>query len=81
MSCSRQKQMVNLARTLRRHLEGIITAVIRKISKGPAEAINSGIQRLKRRAHGFRNRERFRTAILFHLGGLDLYPDHAKLAG
>jgi transposase len=81
MSRSRLTPMVKLARTLRRHLEGILTAVIRKISNGPAEAINSGIQKVKRRAHGFRNRERFRTAILFHLGGLDLYPDHAKLAG
>jgi transposase len=25
-------------------------------------------------ACGFRNRERFRNAIYFHLGGLDLYP-------
>ena len=24
---------------------------------------------------GYRNRERFRNAIYFHLGGLDLYPD------
>ena len=25
-------------------------------------------------ARGFRNRKRFRNAIYFHLGGLDLYP-------
>jgi len=25
-------------------------------------------------ACGFRNRDRFRRAIYFHLGGLDLYP-------
>jgi transposase len=30
---------------------------------------------VKRLACGFRNRERFRTAIYFHCGGLDLYPD------
>jgi len=29
---------------------------------------------LKHVAHGYRNRERFRNAIYFHLGGLDLYP-------
>jgi hypothetical protein len=29
-------------------------------------------------ACGFRNRERFRHAILFHLGGLDLYPESMK---
>jgi transposase len=32
------------------------------------------LQRLKRSARGFRNRDRFRNAIYFHLGGLDLYP-------
>jgi len=33
------------------------------------------IQWLKRFASGFRDRDRFRAAIDFHLGGLDLYPD------
>src|SRR5260370_18876776 len=32
------------------------------------------IQWLKYTARGFRNPERFRTAIYFHLGGLDVYP-------
>ena len=35
------------------------------------------IPRIKKMACGFRNRDRFRTAILFHLGGLDLYPASA----
>ena len=39
-----------------------------------SESINAKIQRVKRRACGYRNRERFRNAILFQLGGLDLYP-------
>jgi len=30
---------------------------------------------LKARSHGFRNRERFRNAIYFHLGDLNLYPE------
>jgi len=28
----------------------------------------------------YRNRERFRNAICFHLGGLDLYPDALQIA-
>jgi hypothetical protein len=36
--------------------------------------MNSKIQKIKVLARGFRNRERFRMAIYFHLGGLDLYP-------
>ena len=35
---------------------------------------NGRIQKVKSAACGFRNRERFRNAIYFHLGGLDLYP-------
>ncbi|MCE2398601.1 MAG: transposase, partial [Gemmatimonadetes bacterium] len=44
-------------------------------TNGPAEGINSRIKTVKVRSRGFRNRERFANAILFHLGGLDLYPD------
>ena len=40
-----------------------------------SEGINAKIQWIKRQACGYRNRERFRNAIYFHLGGLDLYPD------
>jgi transposase len=42
------------------------------------KAIYSRIQRIKKMACGFRNRKRFRQAILFHLGGLDLYPASVK---
>ena len=38
------------------------------------EAKNARIQWVKKMACGFRNRERFRMAILFHLGGLNLTP-------
>ena len=55
-------------------LWGIINAIIQQADNGGAESINAKIQRLKSRACGFRNRERFRNAIYFHLGGLDLYP-------
>ncbi len=39
-----------------------------------SEGINSKIETLWKAACGFRNKQRFRTAILFHLGGLDLAP-------
>jgi transposase len=35
---------------------------------------------MKYTARGFRNRERFRNAIYFHLGGLDLYPAGLNLS-
>jgi hypothetical protein len=39
-----------------------------------ARGINSKIERVKKRANGFRKPEHFITAILFHCGGLELDP-------
>jgi hypothetical protein len=36
------------------------------------------IQKIKSNAFLFRNRERVKDALLFHLGGLDLMPTQAK---
>ena len=71
---SRLEPMRKTARTIRDHLRGIINAIVKRVTNAVAESINSGIQRVKRMACGFRNRARFRRAIYFHLGGLDLYP-------
>ena len=75
MACSRLKPMQTTSKTLRNHLWGILNAVIRKVDNRHAESMISRIKTLKSRARGFRNRERFRTAIYFHLGGLQLYPE------
>jgi len=49
-------------------------AIPARVSDAMLEAKNTRIQWVKKMACGFRNRERFRLAILFHLGGLDLMP-------
>ena len=59
---------------VRNHLWGIINAIVLKATAAASESLNAKIQKLKKWACGFRNRERFKTAILFHFGGLDLYP-------
>ena len=46
----------------------------KRYTNARAEGINSVIQKLERRACGYRNRSRSRNAIYFHPGGLDLYP-------
>jgi transposase len=56
------------------HLQGIITAILLKITNARGESMNNKIQHIKKIAYGFRNRTRFKNAILFHLGGLDIYP-------
>lgn len=60
---------------VKRHLEGILNAIVRGVTNARAEGINAKIQRIKYTALGFRHRDRFRTAIYFHLGSLDLYPE------
>jgi transposase len=74
MARSRLAPMIKASRMLRDHLWGIINAVVLKVTNAHLEAVNSKIQALKKRACGYRNRARFREAILFHCGGLDLYP-------
>jgi transposase len=74
MQRSRLQPMLRLARTLRAHFTGLINAVTAGVTNAMAEGINSRIQAIKKHAYGFRNRDRFREAIYFRLGGLDLYP-------
>jgi len=71
---SRLEPMKRVARMIKSHLPGILNAILRKVSNARAEGINSVIQWVKYTARGFRNRARFRNAIYFHLGGLQLYP-------
>ena len=53
---------------------GIVNAIVTKTTSGAVESIDARIQKIKKMACGYRNVERFRRAILFHLGCLDLYP-------
>lgn len=72
---SRLEPMRRVSRMVKKHLRGIVTAILRRATNAGAESINARIQWIKRMACGFRNRDRFRAAIYFHLGGLNLYPD------
>ena len=58
----------------KRHLQGIINAVVLQATNARAESINHRIQRVKRRACGLSNTERFQRAIYFRLAALDLRP-------
>ena len=71
---SRLEPIKKVARMIKRHWQGVINAVTSNITNASSEGMNSKIQWIKRKACGYRNRERFRNAIYFHLGGLDLYP-------
>jgi transposase len=71
---SRLKPFVRVARTLKKYWGQIENYFRHRITNAGAEAINTKVQQVKARSRGFRNRERFKMAIYFHCGGLDLYP-------
>ena len=70
--------MVRAAMMVKKHLDGIINAIVLKTTNALGESMNAKIQKIKSQACGYRNRQRFRNAIMFHLGGLDLHPQTAS---
>lgn len=66
--------MISVGKMVRHYFWGILNAIRLKVNNCMLEAKNNRIQRIKNIACGFRNRNRFKNAILFHLGGLDLMP-------
>ena len=71
---SRLKPMIDTAKTLKRHLVGILAYLKFRITNAATEGLNSKIQIIKSNARGFRNFQNYRAAILFHRGKLSLYP-------
>lgn len=71
---SRLEPIKKAAKTVRAHIDNIVTYARHRITNALGEAINGKIEKIKRMACGFRNRSHYRTAIYFHCGGLDLFP-------
>jgi transposase len=71
---SRLKPVIYFAGIIARRLENILTYLTHHITNAVTEGLNAKIQWIKYSSRGFRNRERFKLAILFHCGGLDLEP-------
>jgi transposase len=76
---SRLEPIKRVARMIKSHWANIKTYFEHRITNAGAESINAKIQMIKYMSRGFRNRERFRNAIYFHCGGLDLYPAGVQL--
>jgi len=64
--------LTSAARTLRKRLYGILNAMKYRVSNGNAESLNSKIRLLRIKARGYRNRERFKLAVMFHYGRLNI---------
>lgn len=71
---SQLEPVKKVARPFKRHLDNIVTFFQHRLSNGSIEGLNNKIQSLVKKACGYRNPERFKTDIFFHLGGLNLYP-------
>lgn len=71
---SRLEPIKKAAKTLKVHLDNIVTYARHRITNALGESINAKIEKVKRLACGFRNRSHYRTAIYFHCSGLDLFP-------
>jgi transposase len=74
VSRSRLPALKRVARMIYGNLWGILNAIVLRADNAMAESVNSKIKVLKTKARGFRNRQRFKNAILFHYGGLSLLP-------
>jgi transposase len=71
---SRLEPVKKVARMCKAHLPNILTFFVHRLTNGPIEGLNNKIQGLIKKAYGYRSKERFKRDILFHLGGLNLYP-------
>ena len=76
---SRLLPIIQAAKTLKRHLPGLLAYTKHRITNAVAEGTNGKIQLLKANARGYRNFAQYRISILFHCGGLDLYPSGCAL--
>jgi len=71
---SRLEPVKKVARMVKRHIDGVMNYFLHPITNAASEGLNSQIQLLKQQARGYRNFSNLRVAILFHCGGLELYP-------
>jgi transposase len=71
---SRLEPMKRAGQTIKRYLYGVLRYVRHRYTNAASEGMNSRIQLIKHRARGYRNRNNYRDAILFHCGGLDMDP-------
>ena len=71
---SRLTPIKKVAKSLKEHLEGLLSYFAHRITNAATEALNGCIAALKANARGFRSFEHYRTRILFFLGQLEMRP-------
>ena len=74
---SRLKPMIEAARTIKRHWNGVLGWFESGMTNGILEGINSLIQAAKAKARGYRSNKNFITIVYLIAGKLDLSVTHA----
>jgi transposase len=69
---SRIPEIIDVAKTIRRHQDGILRWFTSKINNGILEGINSLVQAAKAKARGYRSTRNFASVIYLIAGKLDL---------
>ncbi len=73
-SRSRLKPFVRVARTIRKHFEGIIAYVKTRFTNGLVEGLNNKLRMITRRAFGFHSPEPLIGMLFLTCGGIQLDP-------
>ena len=71
---SRLDPVKKVARMIKDHLPQVLNYFIHRVTNAFSEGMNSRIQGLIKQANGYRNRERLKRDLYFHLGNLDMLP-------
>ena len=72
---SRLGPVKRVARMLKKHLTQVLAYFRHRLTNAAIEGLNGKIQAIVKKAYGHRNLQRFKNDILFHVGGLRLYPE------
>ncbi|MGH2765449.1 MAG: ISL3 family transposase [Actinomycetota bacterium] len=77
---SRLQPFVKLGRTLREHKDGILDSIRLGISNARAEALNTKVRNIIRRAYGFHSAEAAIALVMLACGPIELALPHEKAA-
>lgn len=75
-SRSRLKPFVKLARTIRKHKQGVLAAIQLEISNGRLEALNSRVRLISHRAHGFHSPDALIAMVYLCCAGIQIHLPH-----
>lgn len=75
-SRSRMPAFVRLAKTIRKHRQGILAAVRLGITNARAEALNNKVRLITRRAYGFHSADAALALVMLTCGPITLQPPH-----